>query len=332
MTNAEKREKIKERLLAAPNLSNRELARAVGCSHTSVAAMRRILEESGKLCHGDTTESNWLNHPLIKGGVIDLSAYNVKNLQALKTPGVLDKMMRENLTSPVYAQRKLRQEAKQARKNTPIGRVAENIKIFKADIHNGLPEVESESVTLLITDPPYQKSALSLYKSLGMVAGRVLREGGSLLCMTGSSHLPEVIQALQKNDRLKWHWLIAYHTPASAPMLEWKRVSPFVKYFLWFTKGEYRGDWQSDYIRAPGDKSGDKTYHVWGQNVAVQKTLIEKFSDPGELVLDCFLGGGSSAVAAAQLGTRRFLGTDIDPVCVRKSKQRVEETLTNNYE
>ena len=41
--------------------------------------------------------------------------------------------------------------------------------------------------------------------------------------------------------------------------------------------------------------------------------LVQAFSHPGAIVLDPFVGSGTTAVAAKQLG-RRYVGIDIEPV------------------
>ena len=55
---------------------------------------------------------------------------------------------------------------------------------------------------------------------------------------------------------------------------------------------------------------------------AVSEVLINQSSSPGDVVADPFMGSGSVGVAAARLG-RRFLGTDINPVAVRMSAERL---------
>jgi site-specific DNA-methyltransferase (adenine-specific) len=56
----------------------------------------------------------------------------------------------------------------------------------------------------------------------------------------------------------------------------------------------------------------------------VSKVLIEQSSKPGDVVADPFMGSGSVGVAAVQLG-RRFIGTDLNPVAVRLSADRLKE-------
>lgn len=60
------------------------------------------------------------------------------------------------------------------------------------------------------------------------------------------------------------------------------------------------------------------------------REIITSLSQPGDLVVDPFLGGGTSAVEALSTG-RNFLGCDINPIAVFASKAKVtrfsEETL-----
>ena len=50
--------------------------------------------------------------------------------------------------------------------------------------------------------------------------------------------------------------------------------------------------------------------------------LVEAFSKPGDLVLDPFVGSGTTAVAAKRLG-RRYIGIDIEPVYAQQAQERV---------
>jgi DNA modification methylase len=52
--------------------------------------------------------------------------------------------------------------------------------------------------------------------------------------------------------------------------------------------------------------------------------VLEASSRPGDLVVDPFLGSGTTAVVARRLG-RRFLGFEIEPDWVRLALKRLRE-------
>jgi DNA modification methylase len=54
------------------------------------------------------------------------------------------------------------------------------------------------------------------------------------------------------------------------------------------------------------------------------QAIIEKFSNPGDVVLDPFLGGGTTGVAAKVLG-RRFIGVEVDEDVAKKALDRIGE-------
>jgi site-specific DNA-methyltransferase (adenine-specific) len=60
--------------------------------------------------------------------------------------------------------------------------------------------------------------------------------------------------------------------------------------------------------------------------VELPQRLIELYTFQGDLVLDPFLGSGSTAVAAARTG-RRYVGYDTDPDYIELARARVAEEL-----
>jgi site-specific DNA-methyltransferase (adenine-specific) len=58
--------------------------------------------------------------------------------------------------------------------------------------------------------------------------------------------------------------------------------------------------------------------------VRVSEILINQSSQPGDVIADPFMGSGSVGVAALKNG-RRFIGTDVNPVAVRVSADRLKE-------
>ena len=216
-------------------------------------------------------------------------------------------------------EKETRHEQKIERKDTSKAD-ASGYKLLCADIASGLPEIPDNSVDFIITDPPYPREYIPLYGHLSALAARVLKDGGSALVMCGQSYLPQVMNELCKE--LTYHWTLCYLTPGGqSPSLWQKRTNTFWKPIIWLTKGEYKGDYIGDKISSPAN---DKEHHHWGQSVGGFAEIVEKFTNPGQTVLDPFLGGGTTGVVC--VGTKRnFIGVDIDPKCVETSRQRLME-------
>lgn len=61
---------------------------------------------------------------------------------------------------------------------------------------------------------------------------------------------------------------------------------------------------------------------------ALIKRIIECASNPGDIVLDCFAGGGTSAKVAADLG-RKFIVGDVSPVACKLMIERISRECKN---
>lgn len=170
-------------------------------------------------------------------------------------------------------------------------------------------QIEDESIDVIITDPPYGEAAIPEYDTLGRVASRVLKPGGSLVVMVGQYHLPAFIASL--GQHLRYHWTACYLTPGGqAPAIQARHVNTFWKPLLWFVKGEYSGLWVGDVLKSAVNDN-DKRFHEWGQSESGMAEVVEKFSRPGDLILDPFMGAATTGVVAVRLG-RRFMGVERD--------------------
>jgi DNA modification methylase len=75
--------------------------------------------------------------------------------------------------------------------------------------------------------------------------------------------------------------------------------------------GWYGGHSESSVLEVPRPKAS--ALHPTSKPTELMRRLIANSSAPGDIVLDPYLGGGSSMIAAQQLG-RRCYGIEIDPV------------------
>ena len=202
-----------------------------------------------------------------------------------------------------------------------IGAVGEDYELYLSDISKGTKEIKDASVDVIITDPPYPEDFLPVFSDLSKVAARVLRPGGACLVMSGQSFLPDVIGRL--SEHLNYHWMLGYLTPGGQSVQLWDRhVNTFWKPVLWFVKGEYDGRWTGDVFKSDINDN-DKRFHEWGQSESGMARLVEAFSQETETVLDPFLGGGATALAALTRN-RRFIGADISQEAIDTTLRRLE--------
>lgn len=185
-------------------------------------------------------------------------------------------------------------------------------------------EIPDESIDVIITDPPYPKQFLHTYRDLAVLANRVLKPGGSLLAMAGQSYLPEIMRLMDVEGDLAYHWTVSYLTPGGqSPQIWQRKVNTFWKPVLWYVKGKYTRHWVGD-VSKSDTNDNDKRFHFWGQSESGMKDLIERFSRPGETVLDPFLGGGTTGIVC-KMYHRRFVGVEIEPEVFAQAQVRIGE-------
>jgi hypothetical protein len=214
---------------------------------------------------------------------------------------------------------------KEFTKAASLYKPSDDIQIINADFYRWCNEnLDNASVDLILTDPPYPKEFLYLWEQLAEVAARVLKPNGYLVTYSGQLHLDYVMRTL--GNSLFYCWMIALkHTGATQvvhprrvvcawkPVLVYKKGVPAWESVLIYKNGE-PGKFDID-VEAPVDFIGDdyreKGFHEWGQGKTAVSYLMRKFSKPGELVLDPFVGGGTCLVVAQAL-KRRCIGIEID--------------------
>jgi len=246
---------------------------------------------------------------------------------AAKAPEAVKQKLRSGEISIHAAYRDIKkaeqQEAKaQAKAAVPndLPPATDRYVVHHGDLSAVGSKVADGSVDWIITDPPYGQQHISVYAELSAFASRVLKPGGSLICMTGQSFLAEVMEKLGK--QMTYNWTLAYLTPGGQSAQLWgRKVNTFWKPLLWYVKGQYGGDWIGDVCRSDAN---DKRFHEWGQSESGMADIIERFTYPGQTVCDPFCGGGTTGVAAVRMN-RLFVGIDSDPEAVATTLQRLAE-------
>ena len=105
----------------------------------------------------------------------------------------------------------------------------------------------------------------------------------------------------------------------------WRSTHEFI---LFFTKRNPKKLTHGGCFNVLRDKPirGKAKKHDYEKPVSLIERLIVGSSNEGDLILDCFLGSGSTAIACLKLN-RKYLGIEISPEYCKMAEDRIEEEL-----
>ena len=210
-----------------------------------------------------------------------------------------------------------RQDRRRAAAATIKLRSSHNVHV--GDFRQHFDKVADGSLSLIFTDPPYDRKAIELFDGLGEFASQKLCEGGSLLAYVGHIQIPDAIAALSKN--LRYWWVCCCLHSGGASLMKEYGIRVGWKAMLWFVKGT-RDDKQN-IVRDVVSGGREKSHHDWQQSQSEAEYWIENLCHPDGMVCDPFLGGGTTAAAAKKLN-RKWIGFEVDPGQAAIAMQRIE--------
>jgi DNA modification methylase len=207
-------------------------------------------------------------------------------------------------------------------------------KVIQGDAVDELSKLDENSVDLILTDPPYFKQFIHLYGEVAAVGAKILKPGGSFVAIAPHYVLPRVIADC--SSHLRWHWII------DMCQLKYERQARIVQYgvyvshkpIIWLTKG-YRPikgrQTVADAFNAfSGKLMGQvKKHHPLAQPLTFPEHCIRIAMPAPGLVVDPFVGSGGCGVVAIKHGFD-FIGIDVDPECVRISREQIRQAADQN--
>ena len=198
------------------------------------------------------------------------------------------------------------------------------------DCREVMAGMDAESVDAVVTDPPYGIALDSNgqhFKGMRKCAG---------------DDNTDVAKAIHQWCKMTKTTLVMFYSPwKPIPEVEWRSI------LVWWKRyGGIGGDWKTCWKRdiemigvafnrpLNGDRDssildysivrGKESYGHFAQKpVPLMRYLIEKVTQPGDLVVDFCMGVGSTGVAAIESG-RTFIGIDTDPEYVAIARARIE--------
>lgn len=194
------------------------------------------------------------------------------------------------------------------------------IDIRHGDFRDVCRDIPDNSIDCILTDPPYERSALPLWSELSKMARRVLKPSGWLIAYSGQLYLPEVLKRLTEYMEYYWTFTKIFKT---GRVVYPRGVTGNHRDIIILNKPPrkvLRKKYPSDVI--DGFERGDETLHSWGHPVGESIELLKLFTDAGDLVLDPMAGAGTVALACKKTN-RRCIAIDIEKENVELIKGRL---------
>lgn len=223
------------------------------------------------------------------------------------------------------------------------------------DCLEGLTAIPDKSVDLIVTDPPYflsmghagsrtnaqkgKSDALTsnrtfndlaictpFYKALFSEYARVLKEDGGFYFFTDwrgyAYYFPLINAALPVRNMICWD-------KKSGPGSFYSFAHELVIFGTY--KPKTKGGVGTNVWRLPAFNSGARTtngekVHPTQKPVEIIEKMIQDSTEPGAVVLDTFMGSGTTAVACVRTG-RQYIGFELDEKYHAIAEARVAEAV-----
>ncbi len=223
--------------------------------------------------------------------------------------------------------------------------------LIKGDCVEGLKRIDNESIDLILTDIPYNISKSNNFKTMKDRTGRngidfgewdkdfdvnilselpkLLKPNGSLIifCSIDQYHYIHKLLSpyLELKDRLTWE------KSNPMPRNRDRRYINNTEVFFWYVKKKAKWTfhrqnekYDGSVLKYPSESGGGfKRYHPCQKNVNMLIELLKRHTNPNDIVLDPFMGSGSTGVACINT-SRRFIGIEIDDTYFETAKKRIE--------
>ena len=238
---------------------------------------------------------------------------------------VLEKLRRGEATiNKVYNQIKREEDLKTRReelaaKAAAVTELPDTIQIYHGDFLKEYVTLGAGSVDCIITDPPYVAEWLENYGAFAQAAEYVLKPGGFLITYVGHIHLDKILDQMCRH--LDFYWIAALKHAGTTSAVHSRSVTCGFKPILIFQKPPRTAPkrYFCDVILGTGR---EKSAHEWQQGKEELRQIFEPFTDPGDTVLDPFMGSGTVLDMAQEMG-RKAIGFDIDELNVQIVRGRV---------
>lgn len=237
------------------------------------------------------------------------------------------------------------------------------IKLMLGDCLERMEEIESGSVDMVLTDPPYGTTQCKWDSMIDLdlmweQLKRIIKPTGAIVLFAQTPF--DKVLGCSNLGMLRYEWIwekgnaTGFFNANKMPLKAHENILVFYNHLPTYnpqkTQGHVRKtagkkpinsevysntitksyyDSTSRYPRSVQKFSSDKqkeNYHPTQKPVALVEYLINTYTNEVETVLDFTMGSGTTGVAAKKLG-REFIGIEMDDGYFKTAKERITQTV-----
>jgi DNA modification methylase len=229
----------------------------------------------------------------------------------------------------------------------------ERYKLYQGDCLDIINNIEV--VDCIITDIPYNISKKNNFKTMKDRTGRngidfgewdkgfeeenliqfipLIKSGGSFILFHSFEQFGKLKEIFENNGLMLKDKLI-WEKTNPMPRNRDRRYISNIEILSWYVKPKNKwtfnrqnGKYESSVLKYPSESGGGfRRYHPTQKNLKMIEYLIKIHTNENDVVLDPFMGSGTTGVACMNLN-RRFMGIELDESYFNIAKNRIEEAL-----
>lgn len=223
--------------------------------------------------------------------------------------------------------------------------------IYNGDCLEELNKVDSNSIDLVLTDPPYGTTAANWDSVLPFDAmweqlNRVAKRNAAIVLFASQPFTTHLISSNLRSFRYCWYWKKNRHSnPFLAKYQPLRIIEELVVFYravptynmelesTYRTKSAqrselYRGksrehvQTETGYPKNVLEFDKEAGFHPTQKPVSLLERIIKTYTNPGDTVLDFTMGSGSTGVACRNVG-RKFIGIEMSEQYCSVARQRI---------
>ena len=221
------------------------------------------------------------------------------------------------------------------------------MKLINRDCLKEMKNITDKSIDMTLTDPPYNISRQTNFHTMKGHRGtsmdygewdkeadilswisllpRILKDGANIVIFNSWENLGNIAKKMRENN-IEPKRCLVLNKSNPAPFNRDRLFVNDVEFIIW---GVYKKGWIFNRQNEKYEKCilntsvQSKKFHPTMKDINIIKYLIQILSNKNDIVLDPFMGSGTTGVACVNLN-RNFIGIEIDKEYFEIAKQRIK--------